>query len=174
MQGENGFACSSCCGNDVPRPILFFVAAKKNGSACSGCRGNDLPRPILFFIAAKKNGPPAAAIAQRGPWPILIFLRQQRMVSPAAAVATTRSVSDSNLRSCKEEWPACRGRRGNDLSYLILIFVAAKKNGSPAVHPQRQPKSRLRLVRCCSDSGFHGVNLGITAGFCLLTPSCVQ
>ena len=110
------------------------------------------------------------------------------MVPPAAAVATTRSASDSILRSrreewfrlqrlsrqrssasesnfrrCKEEWPACRGRRGNDLSHLILIFVAAKKNGSPAVHPQRQPKSRLRLVRCCSDSGFHGVNLGITA-----------
>ena len=90
MQGENGFACSSCCGNDVPRPILFFVAAKKNGSACSGCRDNDLPRPILLFVAAKKNGP-------------------------------------------------------------------------PAVHPQRQPKSRLRLVRCCSDSGFHGFNLGIAA-----------
>ena len=84
------------------------------------------------------------------------------------------SASDSNLRCCKEEWPACRGRRGNDLSHLILIFVAAKKNGSPAVHPQRQPKSRLRLVRCCSDSGFHGVNLEITAGFCLFTPSFVQ
>ena len=121
------------------------------------------------------------------------------MVPPAAAVATTRSASDSILRSrreewfrlqrlsrqrssasesnfrrCKEEWPACRGRRGNDLSHLILIFVAAKKNGSPAVHPQRQPKSRLRLVRCCSDSGFHGVNLGITAGFCLFTPSFVH
>ena len=56
MQGENGFACSSCCGNDVPRPILFFVAARKNGSACSGSRDNDLPRLILFFVAAKKNG----------------------------------------------------------------------------------------------------------------------
>ena len=56
-------ACSSCCGNDVPRPILFFVAAKKNGSACSGCRDNDVPRPILFFVAAKKNGSPAAAVA---------------------------------------------------------------------------------------------------------------
>ena len=84
------------------------------------------------------------------------------------------SASDSILRSCKEEWPACRGRCGNDLSHLILIFVAAKKNGSPAVHPQRQPKSRLRLVSCCSDSGFHGVNYGITAGFCLFTPSFVR
>ena len=65
-------------------------------------------------------------------------------------------------------------RRGNDFPRLILIFVAAKKNGSPAVHPQRQPKSRLRLVSCCSDSGFHGVNLGITAGFCLFTPSFVR
>ena len=57
---------------------------------------------------------------------------KRRMVSSAAAVATTRSVSDSNLRSCKEEWPACRGRRDNDLPRLILIFVAAKKNGPPA------------------------------------------
>ena len=85
------------------------------------------------------------------------------MVSPAAAVATTRSVSDSNLRSCKEEWPACRGRRGDDLLRPILIFfaatencfacssccdndvplpilffVAAKKNGPPAVPSSRQ------------------------------------
>ena len=51
------------------------------------------------------------------------------MVPPAAAVATTRSVSDSNLRSCKEEWPACRGRRGNDLPRPILIFFAATENG---------------------------------------------
>ena len=27
--------------------------------ACYGRSGNDLPRPILFFVAAKKNGPPA-------------------------------------------------------------------------------------------------------------------
>ena len=52
------------------------------------------------------------------------------MVPPAAAVATTRSVSDSNLRSCKEEWPACSGYRDNDLPRPILFFVAAKKNGS--------------------------------------------
>ena len=123
---EEWLACSGCRDNNLPRPILFFIAAKKNGPACSGCRDNDLPRPILFFVAAKKNG------------------------------------------------SACSGCRDNDLPRLILIFVAAKKNGPPAVHPQRQPKSRLRLVRCCSDSGFHGVNLGITAGFCLFTPSCVQ
>ena len=109
------------------------------------------------------------------------------------------SASDSNLRRCKEEWLACSGSRDddpprpilifvaarkngsagsgcrdNDLPRPILIFVAAEKNGPPTVHPQRQPKSRLRLVRCCSDSGFHGVNLGITAGFCLFTPSFVQ
>ena len=55
MQEENGFACSSCCGNDVPRPILFFVAAKKNGSACSDRSGDDLLRPILIFFAATEN-----------------------------------------------------------------------------------------------------------------------
>ena len=45
--------------NDLPRPILIFVAAKKSGSACCGRGGNNLPRPILFFVAAKKNGQPA-------------------------------------------------------------------------------------------------------------------
>ena len=57
-----------------------FVAAKKNGFACSGCGDYDLPRPILIFVAAKKNG------------------------FACYAVATTRSVSDSNLRRRKEEW----------------------------------------------------------------------
>ena len=117
----------------------------------------------------------AAAIAQRGPRPILIFFCGNREWFRLQRLSRQRSfVSDSNLRRCKEEWPACRGRRGNDLSHLILIFVAAKKNGSPAVHPQRQPKSRLRLVSCCSDSGFHGVNSGIAAGFCLFTLCCVH
>ena len=61
--------------------------------------------------------------------------------------------SDSNLRRCKEEWPACSGyrttrsaadsnffaatengfacsgRRGNDLPRPILIFFAATENG---------------------------------------------
>ena len=73
-------ACSSRSGNELPRPILFFVAAKENGSACSGSRqrpsasdsnlrcrkkewpacssrcGNDLPRPILISVATKENG----------------------------------------------------------------------------------------------------------------------
>ena len=40
--------------------------------------------------------------------------------------------SDSNFRRRKEEWPACSGRGGNELTRPILIFVAAKKNGPPA------------------------------------------
>ena len=43
--------------NDLPRPILIFVAAKKNGSACYDRRDNGLPRLNLIFVAAKKNGP---------------------------------------------------------------------------------------------------------------------
>ena len=31
--------------------------------ACSSRRGCDLPRPILFFVAAKENSPPATAVA---------------------------------------------------------------------------------------------------------------
>ena len=43
--------------NDIS--LQTFVAAKENGFACSDRCGNNLPRPILFFVAAKKNGPPA-------------------------------------------------------------------------------------------------------------------
>ena len=43
------------------------------------------------------------------------------------------SASDSNFRCRKEERPACCGRRRNDLTHPILIFVVAKKNGPPAV-----------------------------------------
>ncbi|MCI7748749.1 MAG: hypothetical protein MSH61_00105 [Bacteroidales bacterium] len=34
--------------------------------ACYGRSGNDLPRPILFFVAAKKNGPPATPSLLQG------------------------------------------------------------------------------------------------------------
>ena len=49
-------ACYGRSGDDLPRPILIFVAAKENGFACYGRSGDDLPRPILIFVAAKKNG----------------------------------------------------------------------------------------------------------------------
>ena len=81
---RNGFACGDRRGCDVPRPILFFVAAKENGppttvvaatksAADSNLRCNEeewfrlqrlwqqrVPHPILIFVAAEKNGPPAA------------------------------------------------------------------------------------------------------------------
>ena len=85
--------------------------------ACYGRSGDDLPRPILIFVAAKKNG----------------F--------------------------------ACGGRSGNEVPRPILIFAAAKENGS-ACRPLRP--------RGCSDSGFQGVNLGITAGFSPESPSGLQ
>ena len=75
--------------NDIS--IQTFVAAKENGFACSDRCGTDFPRLILIFAAAKENGP------------------------PAATVAATLSVSDSNLRCCEGEWPACSGRRDNDV-----------------------------------------------------------
>ena len=46
-------ACYGRSGNEVPRPILIFFAAKKNGFACGGRSGNEVPRPILIFVAAK-------------------------------------------------------------------------------------------------------------------------
>ena len=60
--------------NDLPRPILFFVAAKENGSACSSGGDNDLPRPILIFVAAKENGPAyGSRCGNEFPRPILIL-----------------------------------------------------------------------------------------------------
>ena len=56
-------ACYGRSGDDLPRPILIFVAAKKNGFACGGRSGNEVPRPILIFAAAKENGPPATVVA---------------------------------------------------------------------------------------------------------------
>ena len=38
-------ACSGRSSNEVPSPILFFVAAKENSFACSSRSGGDLPRP---------------------------------------------------------------------------------------------------------------------------------
>ena len=38
-------ACSGRRRNEVPHPILFFVAAKENSFACSSRSGGDLPHP---------------------------------------------------------------------------------------------------------------------------------
>ena len=51
--------------NDLPRLILFLVAAKENSSACSGRSGDDLPRPILISVAAAENGPPAEVVSAK-------------------------------------------------------------------------------------------------------------
>ena len=95
-------ACYGRRRNDLPRLILFFVAAKENSSACSGRSSDDLPRPILTFVAAKKNGRLQLSLWHR----------------PTA--------SDSNLRRRKEEWfrlqklfrqrrmAACRSRFGKE------------------------------------------------------------
>ena len=62
--------------NDLPRPILFFVAAKENGSACSSGGDNELPRPILLFVAAKENGSACSSrIGNEFPRLILILNR---------------------------------------------------------------------------------------------------
>ena len=57
-------------------------------------------------------------------------LPQRRKVPPAVVVAATRSASDSNFRCCKGEWfrlqLSLRQRGPNP----ILIFAAAKENGS--------------------------------------------
>ena len=92
-------------------------------------RRNDLPHPILFFVAAKENGSPAAAVVATTFRVRFYFsLSQRRIVSPAVAVAAATfcirfyfslpqrriarlqrpspqrpSVSDSNFRCRKGE-----------------------------------------------------------------------
>ena len=81
------------------------------------------------------------------------MLRQKKLVPPADrryAVLQRRSASDTNFRC------------GNDLPRPTLIFAAAKENGFACV------------IRGCSDSGFHGVNLGIAARISPFTPSRVH
>ena len=65
-----------------------------------------------------------------------------RMVSPAAVMAAAMSASDSILRCRKEERPACCGRRRNDLTHPILIFVVAKENGSACYGRRRNDLPR--------------------------------
>ena len=42
-------ACYGRRCNDLPRPILIFVAAKENGPAYGSRCGNEFPRPILIL-----------------------------------------------------------------------------------------------------------------------------
>ena len=58
-------ACYGRRRNDLPRLILFFVAAKENSSACSGRSSDDLPRPILISVATAENGPPAEVVSAK-------------------------------------------------------------------------------------------------------------
>ena len=133
--------CKVLSGNS-PKAASILDFMPRLGNRCKVFSGN-IPKAasILDFMPRLENrckvfpgnSPKAASILDFMPrlenhgkycrW-------QRRMVSPAAAVAATMSASDSNLRCHEGEWPACSARRGNDLPRPILIFVAAKKNGS--------------------------------------------
>ena len=56
---ENSFACSARRGNDLPRPILIFVAAKKNGSACNGRGGYEVRVRFHSSLPRRRMVPPA-------------------------------------------------------------------------------------------------------------------
>ena len=83
MRGEL-FACSGRSGNTLPRPTLFYVAAKGDGFACYGRSSNEVPRPILIYVAAKGDG----------------FACYGRL-------RHRHEATDSNFRCCKEKRPAC-------------------------------------------------------------------
>ena len=72
-------ACYGRRRNDLPRPILIFVAAKENGSACYDRRCNDLPRPILIFFAAIENSSACSSRSDNDlSRPILILSKRLR------------------------------------------------------------------------------------------------
>ena len=51
-------------------------------------------------------------------------------------------------RRSSEELPACSARRGNELPRPILIFVAAKRNGSACSGSQQRPSASDSILRC--------------------------
>ena len=51
-------------------------------------------------------------------------------------------------RRSSEELPACSARRCNELPRPILIFVAAKRNGSACSGSQQRPSASDSILRC--------------------------
>ena len=68
-----------------------------------------------------------------------------RLLRPLRQQSTA---SNSNFRSCKEEWPACYDRRDNELPRPILIFAAAKKNGPTAADVAATSSASDSILRC--------------------------
>ena len=56
---ENSFACYGRSSNEVPRPILIFVAARENSSACSGRGGNEVRVRFHSSLPRRRMVPPA-------------------------------------------------------------------------------------------------------------------
>ena len=140
--------------NDLPRPILFFVAAKENSSACSGSRqrpsasdsnlrcrkkewpacssrrDSDLPHPILIFVAAKKNGSACSGRSSSDEVRIRFYspLPRRRMVSPADRhFPTAASILDFRLR----------------LENQCSTIVAAAKNSPPVAQSWGAGRGRM-------------------------------
>ena len=56
-------ACSARRGNELPRPILIFVAAKENGFACNVRGGYDVRVRFYSSLPQREMVPPAAVVA---------------------------------------------------------------------------------------------------------------
>ena len=93
----------------------------------------------------RRNAPSDAVILD-----FRLRLGNRCRVSPAELVVSTMSASDSNLRCGKEEWSACSGSRDDDPPRPVLIFVAAKKNGS-ACSGSRDDSPRPILIFVAAD-----------------------
>ena len=99
-------ACYGRRRNDLPRLILFFVAAKENSTACYVRRRNDLPRPILISVAATM---------------LLLQCDLFRLQLSRGVQAGTGCHKGRRSATCP-----CR----NNAPRPIPTFAAAKKNGS--------------------------------------------
>ena len=96
------------------------INAAEKSSACSGRSGNEVR--VRFYSS----------------------LPRRRMVPPAVFVAATMSASDSNFRCRKGEWFRLQRPWRLRCPHPILIFVAAKRNGS-ACSGRSSDEVRLRF-----------------------------
>ena len=77
--------------------------------------------------------------------------------------------------SCVQRFRISGGKLGNHCKVMpvYVLLRAAIRDFRGSIWESLQGYARLRPL-ACSDSGFQGVNLGITARLCQFTPSCVQ
>ena len=73
--GKLGNRCKGCRRHRRMARLQHNRYGGREWPACYGLSGDDLPRPILFFAAAKENGPPATVVAVTAICRLRFYLR---------------------------------------------------------------------------------------------------